>query len=210
MREAWKDGFLSLTSCIRIYGTKEKFSKDCQIDFKDARCLFGHDKNKLLGRVGANLEITKRDDGLYFKLKKSATDLFKNVYTLAKEGILKGVSPGFDSDARWDGDIRVFDKVDLSEISLVGQPAYGDSTFVNARDKSNINYPPEVLFVKFLKNIFKRENKAPKFKRQSNDERTWMPLASYGRGSATGLYSTYVSRALQVISDLLIVCPLQG
>ena len=64
--------------------------------------------------------------------------------------------------------------------------------------------------MKFLKNIFKRENKAPKFKRQSNDERTWMPLASYGRGSATGLYSTYVSRALQVISDLLIVCPLKA
>ena len=124
-------------------GTKEKFAKDCQVDFSNARCLFGHDKNKLLGRVGANLQVFKKDDGLYFKLKKSATDLFRNVYTLAKEGILKGVSPGFDSDARWENDIRVFDKVDLSEISLVGQPAYGDSTFVTARDKSNINYPPE-------------------------------------------------------------------
>ena len=60
-----------------------------------------------------------------------------------RKAFLKGVSPGFDSDARWENDIRVFDKVDLSEISLVGQPAYGDSTFVTARDKSNINYPPE-------------------------------------------------------------------
>ena len=125
-------------------GVKEKFAKNCDVNFKDTRCLFGHDKNKLLGRVGANLQVYKKEDGLYFKLKKSATDLFKNVYTLAREGILKGVSPGFDSDARWDGDIRVFDKVDLSEISLVGQPAYGDSTFVTARDKETINYPPEV------------------------------------------------------------------
>ena len=56
----------------------------------------------------------------------------------------------------------------------------------------------------------KRENKAPKHKRQASDERTWMPLASYGRGSATDIYSTYVSRALQVVSDLLIVCPLKA
>ena len=82
-------------------GVKEKFAKNCDVNFKDTRCLFGHDKNKLLGRVGANLQVYKKEDGLYFKLKKSATDLFKNVYTLAREGILKGVSPGFDSDARW-------------------------------------------------------------------------------------------------------------
>ena len=74
-------------------GTKEKFAKDCQVDFSNARCLFGHDKNKLLGRVGANLQVFKKDDGLYFKLKKSATDLFRNVYTLAKEGIFKGSKP---------------------------------------------------------------------------------------------------------------------
>ena len=124
-------------------GIKEKFAKNCQINCSDVRALYGHDKNKLLGRTGANLEVFKRDDGLYFRLKKSASNLFKECLTLCKEGILKGVSPGFDSDARWENDIRVFDKVDLSEISLVGQPAYGDSTFVQARDKSNINYPPE-------------------------------------------------------------------
>ena len=67
----------------------------------------------------------------------------------------------------------------------------------------------------FLKNIFKRENKAPKFLRQTNnDERTWMPLAKlWQQGSATSdLQSSYVSRALQVIySDLPHnVCPLKA
>ena len=99
---------LEFNKIYNFNGQKEMFPSNCEINCRDVRALYGHDKNKLLGRVGANLEITKRDDGLYFTLKKSASNLYKECLTLVKEGILKGCSIGFDSDGRMQDDVKVF------------------------------------------------------------------------------------------------------
>ena len=42
----------------------------------------------MLGRNGQNLQIEVKDDGVYFKAKKVATEAFKEALSLVKEKIM--------------------------------------------------------------------------------------------------------------------------
>lgn len=130
-------------------GMTEVIPKDCDIEISDnCMALLSHKKESMLGRHKRNLSFVKRDDGLYFRLKKVDTKIFDEARELVKNQIIGGVSPGFRAEPVFTGNTRSFKKIYLDEISLVGNPAIG-SSYVHAREagiphSQKINFPPEV------------------------------------------------------------------
>ena len=96
--------------------------------------LYGHDYNKPLGRLGANLNLRSDDVGLYFELRVNPNVTWaKDTYELVKDGVLTGMSFGFCcKDDDWNEEngntIRSVNKAELFEISVVSSPAYLDSS----------------------------------------------------------------------------------
>lgn len=130
-------------------GMTEVIPSDCEIEIsKNCMALLSHKKENMLGRLKANLSFIKRDDGLYFTLKKVGTKIFDEARELVKTNIIGGVSPGFRANPVINENKRSFKKIFLDEISLVGNPAI-DSSYVLARAKDlpkskKTNFPPEV------------------------------------------------------------------
>ena len=55
-------------------GMQEKIPSSCKIDISDnAMALLSHKKEAMLGRHGQNLSFERRDDGLWFRIKKVPT-----------------------------------------------------------------------------------------------------------------------------------------
>jgi HK97 family phage prohead protease len=96
--------------------------------------LYGHDYNKPLGRMGANLTLRSDEVGLYFELRINPNVSWaKDTYELVKDGVLQGMSFGFscnDDDWKTDNEgnsVRSIKDLSLYEISVVSSPAYLDS-----------------------------------------------------------------------------------
>lgn len=139
---------LSFDKEYQADGMIEVIPKDCEIEInKNCMALLSHKKESMLGRRDQNLFFQKRDDGLYFKIKKVGTKIFDEARELVKTNIIGGVSPGFRASPIINENKRSFNKIFLDEISLVGNPAI-DSSYVHAREKipnsNKINYPPEI------------------------------------------------------------------
>ena len=130
-------------------GMTEVIPKDCEIEIsKNCMALLSHKKENMLGRKDKNLFFQRREDGLYFRLKKVGTKIFDEARELVKTSIIAGVSPGFRASPVINENKRSFSKIYLDEISLVGNPAI-DSSYVHARAKDlpkskKTNFPPEV------------------------------------------------------------------
>ena len=132
-----------------IEGRDEKIPSTCQIEISP-RCLAlrSHDQSQILGKKGINLQFVKRDDGLYFRLKRLGTRLWDDTRELIKNKIFNGCSAGFTAEPIYKDNIRTFDKLTLNEVSIVDTPAY-ESSYVHARSKdlpksNKTNYPPGV------------------------------------------------------------------
>lgn len=140
-------GFLfSETTEDGCYG-KERFSPDVQIEYdKKTFLLRDHDRSKILGRRGKNVTIDKDSEGLAFSVSKlPPTPLAEETRTLIKEDLLNDVSVGFyDLKSDLEDGVRVFKKIRLCELSLLGH-GYYESGQVTARAKEPLVYPPEVL-----------------------------------------------------------------
>ena len=138
---------LSFDQEYQADGMTEVIPKDCEIEINpNCMALLSHKKESMLGRRDQNLFFQKRDDGLYFKIKKVGTKIFDEARELVKTNIIGGVSPGFRASPVINENKRSFKKIFLDEISLVGNPAI-DSSYVHARENkpnTNIIYPPEV------------------------------------------------------------------
>ena len=127
-------------------GMKEKIPRGCKVKVDpNAMLLLNHKKDKLLGRNGQNLSFEVKDDGLWFRCKKSATALYDETLKLVKEKILFGCSPSFRAVPKYRGGVRTFDEITITECSLTGFPAY-EGAFVTAREKNDKKpiYPPEL------------------------------------------------------------------
>ena len=123
---------------VADYMGEERMSPDMTIHVSpEAFLLRGHDPDKILGKVGKNLEFENRDDGLYFKVKSLPdTELARETMELIKAEILDGVSVGFmDKKSSMDADgVQVFEKIEVKEISIVSMPAY-DSGRIDKKAK---------------------------------------------------------------------------
>ena len=131
------------------YG-KERFSSDLKVNFNERCFLFrDHNPERLLARLGKNLEMKQDDIGLFFQVNElPETELARETRELCKKGIITGASVGFLSiSERIEKEIRVFEEIEVFEVSLVPRPYY-ESSEVTARDNKEPEFkplPPEIV-----------------------------------------------------------------
>ena len=103
----------------------------------DILALVDHHYSQVLGRrANDSLRLTETSHGLEFDLTLPDTTLGRDVYAMASEGLLGGVSIGFDMSQTMGTLLhnrRTLTSVDLKEVSIVQTyPAYPQTT-VEAR-----------------------------------------------------------------------------
>lgn len=105
---------------------------------KDIDFLVEHDAKKILSSTrNSSLQLEESSSGLFLSAELAKTSLGNDYYELVKSGILRNLSFGFrvvkDS---WKQSglemIRTIEELDLSEVSIVRNPAYA-STELSAR-----------------------------------------------------------------------------
>jgi HK97 family phage prohead protease len=103
---------------------------------EDCHCLFNHDANAILGRVGSGtLALAEDSRGLRFSCELPNTSIGSDVLESVKRGDISGCSFGFmcrkDSWSS-DGGTRELQDVALLDVGPVTYPAY-EATTVQAR-----------------------------------------------------------------------------
>lgn len=109
---------------------------------KNGIMLFNHDSSKVLGQVGANLNYSIKNDGLYFKLDRIKTALHDEIFMQIENGFKFGCSFGFNGKEEVTEFGQDFIKQELRDVNLFETtitifPAY-QSTYVNARNDKDI------------------------------------------------------------------------
>jgi len=105
----------------------------------DARALFNHESDKLLGRVSAGtLQLSEDSRGLHYSISLGNTTAAKDVREMISRGDLTGSSFSFKvTEEFWSEDegtqIRNIKGVELFDVGPVTFPAYEAST-ANSRD----------------------------------------------------------------------------
>ena len=74
-------------------GQLERFSPDMELELntKGTFLLRDHSPEKVMGRVGANMEVEKDNEGLRFSAKPLNTELWRDSLELIKKGVFKRV-----------------------------------------------------------------------------------------------------------------------
>lgn len=118
----------------RFYEVFQKGAFTESLRSEEQRGLWSHDNSKVLGRTkNSTLRLKEDDVGLHFELDLPNTTLGNDALESVRRGDIDGVSFGFRAleqgwENRGKADVtRKVTKARLTEISLVGLPAYGDS-----------------------------------------------------------------------------------
>ncbi len=98
----------------------------------DVRAYFGHDSNRVLGRMSAGtLRLAEDDKGLAVEIDLPDTTDGRDARTLIERGDITGMSFGFrvrPNGQEWDETgaipVRTLLAVDLDEVSIVSDPAF--------------------------------------------------------------------------------------
>lgn len=106
----------------------------------DIRALYNHDSSNLLGRTSnKTLTVVEDDRGLNVTCELPDTSYARDLMALVRRGDICGMSFGFNVPDKGDswgkaggGLVRTLNRIDLSEVSFVGNPAY-TSTSVSSR-----------------------------------------------------------------------------
>ena len=149
LREAGEDGYRWLDGRAIVFGEKSRFmgfyeviSPGVQIDYPDTmdvRALYNHNSDYIMGRqANGSLMLNRRMDGLHVSIRVPDTTYGRDVAALVAEGTLRGMSFGFATQREWesyDAPSNTFtvNRMVLHETSIVGNPAYPDTTIM-ARD----------------------------------------------------------------------------
>lgn len=110
------------------------FSASIEDSNTDVMLLWMHDHHQPLARVSAgNLTVREAPEGVRFEADLPNTTLARDAVELARTGVVRSMSFGFVSLAdRWeqrDGErVRVVTRARLHEVSLVGEPAYSQTS----------------------------------------------------------------------------------
>lgn len=109
------------------------------VDLSDVRILWGHDTNRVLGRVGVNLQLAIDDSGVMFRCALPDTNDGEDAYTLVSTGIVDECSFAFSVDLEeWDetNQRRTIKKIrKLWEVTVCSWGAY-PQTVVQAVEKN--------------------------------------------------------------------------
>lgn len=121
---------------LDLGGFKERLHPDCfnnslkNPPAGDLYCLYGHDWNRILGRLSAgNLRLGVDSIGLFFECTPLDTTLGRDTLIEVSGKVIQGCSFGFNIVAydvvNEDGGlIQEISDLELYEISVVGLPAY--------------------------------------------------------------------------------------
>jgi len=91
--------------------------------------LVGHDQARAVARTPRTLRLVEDGDGLAFEADLPDTQEARDLRTLISEGVLDGMSFGFQTvKEKWEGARRTLQEVRLLEVSVVAVPAYADTT----------------------------------------------------------------------------------
>lgn len=100
----------------------------------DVRAYFDHDRGRVLGRSKAGtLRLSEDAKGLAVEIDLPDTSDGRDVRALLERGDVDGMSFGFmvthdEWDETSDPPTRTIHKIDLREVSVVSEPAYGDTS----------------------------------------------------------------------------------
>lgn len=100
----------------------------------DVRAYFDHDRGRVLGRAKAGtLRLSEDEKGLAVEIDLPDTSDGRDVRALLERGDVDGMSFGFvvthdEWDERSNPPTRTIHAVDLREVSVVSEPAYGDTS----------------------------------------------------------------------------------
>lgn len=100
----------------------------------DVLALFGHDRNRVLGRTLARtLRLDEDEAGVSYEIDLPDTTDGRDMAELVKRGDIRGTSFGFVAEKEtWDETTepptRTIHKARLREISPTADPAYSDTT----------------------------------------------------------------------------------
>lgn len=100
----------------------------------DVLALFGHDRNRVLGRTGSGtLRLREDETGIAFEVDLPDTTDGRDLAALVGRGDIRGTSFGFIAEKEtWDESVtpptRTIHKAQLREISPTADPAYSDTT----------------------------------------------------------------------------------
>ncbi|GLT01798.1 peptidase U35 [Sphingobium jiangsuense] len=107
----------------------------------DVLAYFDHDRGRVLGRSSAGtLRLTEDDKGLAVEIDLPDTTDGRDVRELIDRGDISGMSFGFivtrqEWDETVDPPTRTIHAVELREVSIVSEPAYGDTSIaLRSRD----------------------------------------------------------------------------
>lgn len=123
-------------------------------DLSNVVAYFNHDKNQVIGRLGANMQLETDNIGLRFKIDLPDTQLSRDLKAQISSGIINQCSFGFtlgDNATKWEKSTE--DGVDyvrtinqfkvIRDVSVVTNPAYPD-TEVHVRSMpDNDNFAKE-------------------------------------------------------------------
>lgn len=112
----------------------------------DARALFNHDKNFILGRVEAGtLRLSVDERGLRYEIDVPDTTAGRDVVTSIERGDLSGSSFAFDvRGVRWTEEgrtlVRNLEDLDVFDVGPVTMPAYaGTTTGLRSEDREELD-----------------------------------------------------------------------
>ena len=130
---------------IQVGETMESFAKGVFADTDPASVvlLWQHDVNSPIGRMSA---LSEEADGAYGTFRLADTDRAREALSLARDGILTGLSVGFTGiEARAGKGTRTHTKARLMETSLVTFPAYPTAGVLAVRKEDRMDEPIEEI-----------------------------------------------------------------
>lgn len=117
---------------ITIWGTRERLAPG-SVEAEGAKLFYRHHEP-----IGVVLSAKDDATGWHPTAKISQTERGNEAYQLARDGVLDGLSIGFEPleyhiERDDDGDVIVYDRVRVREVSLVPFPAYPSAQVTDVR-----------------------------------------------------------------------------
>ena len=114
------------------HSAKERFEAGA-FQYDDVILNAHHDRAQPLARTGAGLELHDGPDALRMTATLPDTALARDIRTLVRSGVLRGLSVEFQAlEERAEGDLRILTSVRLTGLGVVDRGAYSESV-VQAR-----------------------------------------------------------------------------
>lgn len=142
-------------------------------DMSNVVAYVNHDKNQIVGRSGANMDLEVDDVGLKFRIKPNNSTITRDLMENIKSGLINQCSFAFtipkeERAQEWAKSEergmleRTINKIDkLFDVSMVTTPAYNDTEVVigtrGLEMVEELNHQPEAAEIRSMLNELEKE-----------------------------------------------------